>query len=59
MCEECFICKKLTNSLVGDPGEWPLKLEYKNGNGETRIYHRRCVLNAIDSYVIPLDPKEI
>lgn len=43
----CQICKEKIDNLGGNPGMWGMELEYLNGNGKTKVYHRKCVAKAI------------
>ena len=47
---KCKICGLPTNSICGNPSLWSLELEYPNGHGKRRIYHRMCVVKAVAFY---------
>jgi hypothetical protein len=46
----CHICKTVCQSTAGDPGQWPLFLPFPDGNGQTRPYHMKCVVLAVEQY---------
>lgn len=48
----CFICKKETQNLSGNPDKWRIDLPFKNGNGLNRQYHIGCLSKFIDDNLI-------
>jgi hypothetical protein len=45
----CFICGEKTNSLNGNPAEWPNFFPYPNGNGKWRRYCTGCVIDKLNA----------
>lgn len=48
----CYFCDEKTNSLAGDPSEWPLVFAY-NSVGFARRFHIKCIverLNKLEKY---------
>jgi hypothetical protein len=48
----CYICKKETRNLSGDPGKWRLDLNYPGGNGAKRQYHYECVIKVLAEHCV-------
>ena len=41
----CFYCERLTNSLAGDPGQWPLHFSLEDGIA--KVFHVECVTERL------------
>jgi len=54
----CALCGTGTTCYAGNSGMWPIELEYAGGNGDRRIYHRRCVVLAIEQEQLRLDQQK-
>lgn len=45
----CELCGEITDNLGANPANWGIEFEYEDGNGGSRTYHRKCVVNAISN----------
>lgn len=45
----CFFCGRETQATAGDPGLWPIYLGYFGGNGASRCYCTRCVIQRLET----------
>lgn len=43
----CPFCEKMTNSLAGNPGKWPITLALPDGSGKALRFHRECVMERL------------
>ncbi len=56
--EPCAICQRPTSDLAGDPGLWPIRLGFVDGNGATRVYCQACVMRAVAAAERPTPASE-
>ena len=47
MGDPCVFCGEPTNSLAGNPGEWPLWFCEADGSGFARVHHVSCVQDRL------------
>jgi hypothetical protein len=40
---DCYYCGKKTNSLAGNPSEWPVMLCHSDDPGKVKFHHTGCV----------------
>lgn len=43
----CYYCGELTNSLIGNPSEWPLGFPHIDDPGVVKPHHVKCVLQRL------------
>lgn len=48
--ETCLICGNVTSQYAGNPGLWPVRLPWSEGNGYTRNYCTECVGKIVEDY---------
>ena len=46
----CYICGEKTNNLAGNPAKWPIEINITGAIDGEKIYHRGCMLSAIDEF---------
>lgn len=47
------------DNFAANPNKWPIQLEYKDGNGDTKMYHRGCITALIEKCKEEAEYKEI
>ena len=54
----CYYCGEMTNSLAGNPGEWPVMLCHKDEPGKVKHHHTKCVMYRLqgDSMIKEIVP---
>jgi hypothetical protein len=41
--EPCYYCGELCNSLIGNPGKWPIALCHSDDPGKVKWHHASCI----------------
>jgi hypothetical protein len=54
----CYYCGEMTDSLAGNPSEWPVFLCHADDPGKMKPHHSGCVSKRLRDYDAKIEIKE-